>query len=394
MELVKIQKALEDGGMDGWLFFDFHNRDPIAYRVLGLNAGEFTSRRWFYWIPAKGEPVRLVHRVEPTKLDNLPGEKRLYLGWKELHQALPEVLGSARKVAMQFSPLSAIPYVSLVDGGTIDLIRSLGVEVVSSGDLVQMFEATIDEAGYRMHLEAGEMIQRIKDDSFKRIGDFIRSGRKLTEFELQQWIVRRFEAEGMDCDSEYPIVGVNEHPANPHFQPTPQNSYAFKKGDLVLLDLWAKLKKPRAIFYDITWCAYIGDTPPALYAEIFDVVKHARNTGLRFIRECLSQRKPCHGYEVDDIVRKVVRDASYGEQFIHRTGHSIGEKVHGNGVNIDNLETRDERLLVPGICFSIEPGIYLEGKMAARTEINVFINDNFEAVVAGPEQDGLVLIQV
>ncbi len=394
MELERIQKALAEAGMDGWLFFDFHNRDPIAYRVLGLNCGEFTSRRWFYWIPAKGEPVRLVHRVEPTKLDDLPGEKRLYLGWKELHETLPEVLGSAKKVAMQFSPLSAIPYVSTVDGGTVDLIRSMGVDVVSSGDLVQMFESTIDEEGFKSHLEAGEKIQHIKDDAFKRIGDFIRSGRKLTEFEMQQWMVRRFEAEGLDCESEFPIVGVNEHPANPHFQPTPQNSYAFKKGDMVLIDLWAKLKRPRSIFYDITWCGYLGDTPPAQYAEIFDVVKHARNTGVRFIREHMAEHKPVHGYEVDDIVRKVVKDAGYGESFIHRTGHSIGEKVHGNGVNIDNLETKDERLLVPGICFSIEPGIYLEGKMAARTEINVFINQNNEAIVTGPEQDGLILVQV
>ncbi len=393
MDLNRIQSELAKAGLDGWLFYDFHNRDPIAYRVLGMDFGKFCSRRWWYWIPAEGEPVRLAHKVEPTKLDSLPGDKRLYLSWRELHASLGEILKGANKVAMQFSPEAAIPYVSTVDGGTVELVRSLGVEVVSSADLVQTFEAVIDEAGYQSHLAAGEKIQAIKDGAFARIQEFLAKGEELTEYALQRWIVQRFEEEGLDCMDEFPIVGVNDHPADPHFEPTPENTRAFKAGDCVLIDLWAKLKKPGAIFYDITWCGYIGPEPPAKYVEIFNTVRDARKAALAFVRERFSRGEPVHGWQVDDACRKVVEDAGYGEAFIHRTGHSIGEEVHGNGVNIDNLETRDERLLVPGICFSIEPGIYLAGEMAVRSEIDVFITGDGEVVVAGDEQEDLILIE-
>jgi Xaa-Pro aminopeptidase len=392
MDLARIQAELGAAGLDGWLFYDFHNRDAIAYRVLGLDHGKFTSRRWFYFIPARGEPVRLAHKVEPGKLDALPGAKRLYLGWRELHAALKEILGPARKVAMQFSPQAAIPYVSTVDAGTVDLVRSLGYEVVSSADLVQTFEAVIDERGYRSHLDAGERIQRIKDGAFQEIAAALAAGRTLTEHGLQQWILQRFEAEGLDCMGELPIVGTNEHPADPHFEPTPQNSRPFKKGDTVLIDLWAKRKQPGAIFYDITWCGFVGEAPPEKYTEIFRVARDARDAALGFVRERFQRREPCHGYQVDDACRRVVEQAGYGPYFIHRTGHSIGQEVHGNGVNIDNLETRDERRLVPGICFSIEPGIYLPGEMAVRTEIDVFITSAGEVVVAGEMQRELVRI--
>ncbi|MBN2497593.1 MAG: M24 family metallopeptidase [Deltaproteobacteria bacterium] len=393
MDLDRIQAELQKAGIDGWLLYDFHNRDPIAYRVLGMDFGKFTSRRWWYWIPARGEPVRLAHKVEPHKLDALPGAGRLYLSWRELEEQLRTMLQGAGKVAMQYSPGAAIPYVSTVDGGTVDLVRSLGCEVVSSADLVQTFEAVIDEAGYRSHLEAGEKIQRIKDQAFERIAEFVRDGRSLTEYELQQWIVRRFEEEGLDCMGEFPIVGVDAHPADPHFEPTPENSVEFGEGQSVLIDLWAKLKQPGAIFYDITWCGYVGPgEPPARYIEIFELVRDARKAALAFVRERFAKGEPCCGYEVDDACRRVVEKAGFGPYFIHRTGHSIGEVVHGNGVNIDNLETRDERMLVPGICFSIEPGIYLPGEMAARSEIDVFITRQGEVVVAGAEQEELVRI--
>lgn len=394
MDVEKIQQELKRAGMDGWLLYDFHNRDPIAYRVLGLDYGKFTSRRWWYWIPAKGEPVRLVHKVEPRKLDSLPGAKSLYLGWRELEQTLGGILEGVGKVAMQYSPNAAIPYVSTIDAGTVDLVRSLGVEVVSSADLVQIFESTIDEKGYKSHLDAGEKIQKIKDGAFKRIGEFVRAGKKLTEYDLQQWIVGQFREQGLDCMKEYPIVGVDDHPADPHFEPTVENSREFKEGQRVLIDLWAKLAKPGAIFYDITWCGFIGKNPPQKYVDIFGVVCKARQTAVDFVRKRFASKTPVHGYEVDDECRKVVIDAGFGEYFIHRTGHSIGEEVHGNGVNIDNLETRDERLLVPGICFSVEPGIYLPGEMAVRTEIDVFITSSSEVVVAGDEQSELILIDV
>ncbi len=394
MDLQKIQSELREAGVDGWLFYDFHNRDPIAYKILGMDFGKFTSRRWFYFIPAEGEPVRLAHKVEPTKLDSLPGRKATYLGWKELHRVLPEALEGAKKVAMQFSPLAAIPYVSTVDAGTVDLVRSFGVEVVTSADLVQTFEAVIDEAGYRSHLRAGEKIQNIKDRAFAMIEEFVREGKRLTEFELQQWIVHQFDEQGLDCMGELPIVGINDHPANPHFEPQEQGSYNFKKGDCVLIDLWAKLAEKGAIFYDITWCGFVGREPPEKYVEIFNTVRDARKAALEFVRERFVSKQPCHGYQVDDVCRKVVQERGYGDYFIHRTGHSIGEVVHGNGVNIDNLETKDERMLVPGICFSIEPGIYLEGEMAVRSEIDVFITGAGEVVVAGEEQENLILMDV
>jgi Xaa-Pro dipeptidase len=392
--IARIQQELNNSGFNGWLLYDFRNRDPIAYAILGLDFGKFTTRRWFYWIPTKGEPVKLVSAVESTKLDALPGRKRAYLSWRELHAALKETLGNAKKVAMQFSPQGNVPYVSIVDGGTIDLIRSFGYEVVSSAGLVQTFQAVLDDEGYRSHLEAGERVQRIKDEAFAHVGDEIRAGRTITQYDVQQFIVNRFGEEGLTCMEEYPIVGTNEQPADPHFEPTPENARPIRKGDTLLIDLWAKLERPGAIFYDITWCGFLGKSPPEKYMEIFSVVRDARDAALEFIRSRYAAHKPVYGWEADDACRAVVEKAGYGKYFVHRTGHSIGEDVHWSGVNIDNLETRDERELVPGVCFSIEPGIYLEGEMAARSEINVFITPDNKVNVAGEMQKHLVLIDV
>jgi Xaa-Pro aminopeptidase len=389
-DIARIQGELKAAGVDGWLLYDFHNRDAIAYHVLGLDYGKFTSRRWFYWIPTTGQPVRLCHKVEARKLDSLPGEHRLYLSWRELHASLKGMLGAARKVAMQYSPTANIPYVSIVDGGTIDLLRSLGFEVVSSAGLVQTFQAVLGEAAYQSHLEAGERVQRIKDQAFDLVRDEVAAGRTLTQYDVQQFIVRRYGEEGLTCKGEYPIVGTNEQPADPHFEPTPANARPIKKGDTLLIDLWAKLDAPGSVFYDITWCAFVGDEPPAKYVEIFHTVRDARNAALDFIRGRYAEGRKLYGWEVDDACRQVVEKAGYGPYFIHRTGHSIGEEVHGNGVNIDNLETKDERELVPGICFSIEPGIYLAGEMAVRSEINVFITPGGKVDVAGQMQDELI----
>ncbi len=393
-DIARIQKELHAAGVDGWLLYDFHNRDAIAYHVLGLDYGKFTSRRWFYWIPAAGDPVRLCSKVESTKLDKLPGEKRLYLSWRELHASLKAIMGGARKVAMQYSPTANIPYVSIVDGGTIDLVRSLGFDVVSSADLVQTFQAILGEAEYRSHLDAGERVQRIKDEAFALVARELCAGKPLTQYDVQQFIARRFAEEGLTCQGEFPIVGTNEQPADPHFEPTPANARPIQKGDTLLIDLWAKLDKPKSIFYDITWCGFVGRNPPAKYVEIFNVVRDARDAALEFVRSRFASGTPLHGWEVDDACRAVVEKAGYGPDFIHRTGHSIGEEVHGNGVNIDNLETRDERLLVPGICFSIEPGIYLAGQMAVRSEIDVFITPAGKVDVAGDMQRDLVLMDV
>jgi Xaa-Pro dipeptidase len=393
-DIARIQKELKAVGVDGWLLYDFRNRDPIAYGVLGLEFGGFTTRRWFYWIPAKGEPVKLVSAVESTKLDSLPGEKRVYLSWRELHADIKSMLGSSKKVAMQFSPQGNVPYVSIVDGGTIDLIRSFGYDVVSSGGLVQTFQAVLDEAAYRSHLDAAERVQRVKDEAFAHIGSEMRAGRTITQYDVQQFIVKRFGEEGLTCGNEFPIVGTNEHPADPHFEPTSANARPIRKGDTLLIDLWAKLDRPGSIFYDITWCGFLGKNPPAKYIEIFNAVRDGRDAALEFIQARYTAKEPVYGWEVDDACRAVVEKAGYGKQFVHRTGHSIGEDVHWSGVNIDNLETRDDRQLVPGVCFSIEPGIYLEGEMAARSEINVFITPDGKVDVAGEMQKHLILIEV
>jgi Xaa-Pro dipeptidase len=392
MDVEKIQAALKEKGVDGWLFCDFHNRDHLAYRILGLDFKKMTSRRWFYYIPVQGEPIRLVSAVEPSRLDALSGEKRTYRAWGELHASIKKMLGGAKTIAMQYSPLNNIPYVSIVDGGTIELVRSLGYEIVSSADLVQQFEAIIDQMGYESHLKACDKVQHVKNEAFAEIGKALAKKKKLSEYELAQFILRRFEEEGLTCGADIPIVGINDHPADPHFEPKKENPYVFKKGDMVLIDLWAKLIEPGSIYYDITWCGFVGDEPPEKYQEIFHVVRDARIAAVNFVRARFAKRQPCYGWEVDDACRKVVVDAGYGDYFVHRTGHSIGEEVHGNGVNIDNLETKDERLLAPGICFSIEPGIYFPGEMAARTEIDCFITLNGSVVVAGEEQMELVRV--
>lgn len=394
MDLKGIQAELKRCGIPAWLFCDFHNRDHLAYRILALDFTKTSSRRWFYCIPDEGDPIRLVSTVEPSRLNDLPGEKRLYCTWEELHASLKEMLGAPKKLAMQYSPMNNIPYVSIVDAGTVDLIRSFGHEIVSSADLVQQFEGLIDEAGYESHLEACELIQKVKNEAFAEIGKELSERRDLDEFELSEFILRRFREEGITAGDDRPIVGINEHPADPHFEPKAEGAYTFKEGDKVLIDLWGKVDKPGAIFYDITWCGYVGDKPDPKHEEIFAAVCKGRDAAIALVRERFAANQPCYGWEVDDACRNEVGAAGYGEYFVHRTGHSIGEECHGNAVHIDNLETKDERLLVPGICFSIEPGIYLEGDMAVRTEVDCFITLSGEVVVAGDIQQELIRIPV
>jgi Xaa-Pro aminopeptidase len=392
MDRAAIQSALREAGLDGWLFCDFHHRDPLAYRILGLDESSGTTRRWFYFVPVEGEPVKLSHRVEPGKLASLPGRQEYYLAWTELHEQLERIVKGRGKVAMQYSPMNNIPYVSTVDAGTIDLIRSFGVDVVTSADLVQRFEAVSDEDGYRSHRETGDIVQRIKDEAFALMGKAIHESGPITEYQVLEFILARFEEEQLTNDGDSPIVGFNDHPADPHFEPTQENAYTLHHGDTILLDLWARRKQPPGIYYDITWCGFAGENPPPLYQEIFGVVCRARDAALEFVKQRFAAGEPCRGCDVDQVARKVVEQAGHGPAFLHRTGHSIGREVHGNGANIDNLETRDDRLLVPGSCFSIEPGIYLEGRMAVRTEIDVFITPAGSVEVSGPIQEELILI--
>ncbi|MFH1435570.1 MAG: M24 family metallopeptidase [Pseudomonadota bacterium] len=394
MQLEKIQQVLKERNLDGWLLCDFHNKDLIAYRITGLDSNKFTSRRWFYFIPADGKPWKLVSRVENTKLDPLPGDKHLYLSWRELHASLADLLKGRKQVAMNYSALNNIPYVSMVDAGLMELIRKTGIEVISSADLVTIFEASISAEGYRLQKTAADHLDEIVHEAFKKIGESAGrkgGGGKETEYSIQQFILGEFMRRNMHWD-DAPIVGVNEHPADPHFEPTEATAKTFKEGDCVLIDLWARMKDDEAVFADITWCAFIGESPPEKYEKAFNTIVRARDAAVEFIRKKFSKGEKVYGFEVDDACRNVVIEAGFGDYFIHRTGHNIGREVHGNGVNIDNLETKDERELIANVCFSVEPGIYVEGEFGARTEIDVFIKEGREVEVTTKAQEKLLLL--
>ncbi len=391
MDLQAIQNAVKEAGLDGWLFYDFHNRDVIAYRILGMDPEKMTTRRWFYFVPAEGEPIRLVHGVESSRLDSLPGEKRVYRRWEELHAALGRLFGGARTVAMQYSPLCDIPYVSMVDAGTVELIREKGgVEIVSSADLVSLFEAVFGSEGAASHRRAMAVVHRIKDEAFAKIGAAVTTGETLTEYDIARFILDRFEAEGLDAGNHVPIVGIGGHPADPHFEPTPENALTFGMDQTILIDLWAREKPAGSIYADITWCGYIGSDPPGEYVTMWRTVCDARDAGVALVTARFEAGEGVEGWEIDDAVRRVVTDAGYGDFFVHRTGHSIGEEVHGNGANIDNFETRDRRRILPGTAFSIEPGIYLPDRMAVRTEIDVLVTPDGRTEIVGEVQQDLI----
>jgi Xaa-Pro aminopeptidase len=389
MILAEIQQALRDQQLDGWLFFDHHRRDPLAYRVLGFEPAGVPTRRWYYLIPAEGEPRKLVHRVEASVLDSLPGTRSTYSSWSGLLDGLTRLLGGCRRVAMQYSPKCAIPYVSMVDAGTFELVHSIGDEIVSSADLIQHFEARWDETKLASHLEAGRRIDAVRREAFQLAGEKTRSGAPLTEWELKQFILSRFGENGLVTDHG-PIIAVNGNAANPHYEPTVQASQPIRRGDLLLIDMWARLDRPRSVFYDITWTGFCGDQPPAEIEHVFQIVREARNHAIHRVQAAVAKGEPLRGFEVDDAARGYIKSQGFGDQFVHRTGHSIGEEVHGAGANMDNLETHDERLIIPWTCFSIEPGIYLSD-FGIRLEVNVFVGDK-DARVTGEVQEELVLV--
>lgn len=392
MDITKIQKELQKLGVDGWLFYDFHNRDPIAMRILKIDPKRFTSRRWYYFIPANGSPKKLVHRIESWKLDHIPGEKFIYLRWQEQHSLLENILDGTRVIAMQYSQNNSIPYVSTVDGGTIELIRSFGKEIVSSADLVSIFESHLSDEEIEMHARASQLMHKIKDLAFAEIARRIHQGINPTEYEIHNFMLSLYQEYGL-ITNDGPIVAINEHAADPHFEPTIDNTLHIKEGDLVLIDLWAKLDQPSAIYYDITWMGYVGKTVPTKIKNYFEIVAKARDTALNFVRNRFENKQEVRGYEIDDSARRIIEEAGFGKFFTHRTGHNIGEEVHGNGTHIDNLETRDERLIIPGSCFSIEPGIYLEEeKIGFRTEIDVVITNSGNVEVYGEIQQEVIPI--
>jgi Xaa-Pro dipeptidase len=388
LDIAAIQKDLRAAKLDGWLFCDFRGRDPIAHRILQLPDG-MRTRRWFYFVPARGAPKKLVHKIESASLDSLPGAASQYAAQDELRGNLRKMLGRAKTVAMQYSPKNAIPYVAMVDAGTVELVRSAGARVVTSADLVQKYEACWSDAQLESHLSAGRSIDRIVHEAFEYAAKCVREKKPLTEYDLKEWILAEFEGAGLTT-GEGPDIAVNAHASDPHYGPEKGSAWAIHDGDLLLLDVWGKLKAPGSVYYDITWVGYLGARVPEKFAKVFGIVREARDRAVAFVREGITQGKPIEGWQVDKVARRVIEKAGYGEYFFHRTGHSIGEAVHGNGVNMDSLETRDVRHLIPRICFSIEPGIYLP-EFGIRTELNMYVGER-TAEVTGPVQTEILAL--
>jgi len=391
MNLRRVQAAIVEQGLSGWLLYDFHGTNPIARRILGFHALEDapkTTRRWFYWIPASGEPSKLVHRLEPHALDHLPGRARVYLTWQELEQCLAETI--AGRVAMEFSARARLPYVSRVDGGTLELVRAAGADVFSSADLAQRFEGALDPEARRDHRRTGALLHGIMAAAFERA----RSGAgraPVSEMDLQRWILERFDEAGLGT-SDPPTVAVNEHSADAHFSNTPALDRPIRPGDFLLLDAWAKARHPGAVYADYTQVAFLGASPPEAHRAAFAAVREARDRAIAFVRDSLRSGRAPRGCDVDDAAREVLRARGLADRFFHRTGHSIGEEVHGNGAHLDNLETRDERILLDGTLVSVEPGVYFES-FGVRSEVNLLIDGGEAFVTTEPIQTEIFLLE-
>ena len=392
--VAEIQKTLRAEKLDGWLFYDFRSSDILAPRIL-LTERLGGSRRWYYYVPANGEPTKIVHAIEPEKLDALPGRKLIYREWQLIEANLKKAMFEGRdfsakpRIAMQYSPNNDIPYIARVDAGTIELVRSLGVEVVTSADLVQKFEAVWTPDQLAMHKEAAVKLQKIIIEAFGEIKRRINAGIRTTEVDVQQFMMKRFSEEGMQPSPMN--VSVNANAASPHYFPSAKRNSEIKRGDLVLIDSVTKMAKPRAPAVDQTWMGYVGETVPEEYVKVWRIVFEAQQAAFDFVKSAFRSGKTITGAEVDDVSRGVIRKAGFADEFLHRTGHSIGEEGHGNGANIDNLETRDSRRLIPNTAFSIEPGIYLEGRFGVRSEIDVYVTEN-DAIITAPHQTEIFAI--
>jgi len=381
--LQAVQNAIVGSGLDGWLLYDFRGLNVLARRVIGMPADAHTTRRWFYFVPAKGEPKKLVHRIEQGAIDLVPGKPTIYLKWQELEAGVQTLLQGSKRIAMEYTPRNANPYVSRVDAGTVELVKSFGVEIVSSGDLIQQFEATWDDDQWAMHLEAAKHTRSAYDVVFAFIAERIKSAGQVMETEVQARIMRHFAEHGMVTDHA-PIVGVGPHSGDPHYAPGPGTDAPIREGDFVLVDLWAKLDKPRAVYSDLTRVAFVGKSVPAEYTKIFNIVAAGRDAGIACVKQAYAAGRALQGWEVDQATRDVIEKAGYGQYFCHRTGHSIGQETHGNGANMDNLETREERRVMRQTCFSIDPGIYLP-EFGVRSETNVYIDKQGGVHVTGGE---------
>jgi Xaa-Pro dipeptidase len=388
-QLHEIQADLRAARLDGWLFYDFRGRDPIAHRILDL-PNAMRTRRWFYFVPAKGTPKKLVHKIETESLVTLPGETLYYSGQDELRKNVKKILGRAKNLAMQYSPKNGIPYVAMVDAGTVELVKSCGVKVLTSADLVQKYEACWSPQQLQSHLEAGKSIDRIVREAFALAAKGVRDGKPVTEVALQQWILAEFEKDDITTD-EGPDVAVNAHASDPHYAPSNERPTEIREGDLLLLDVWGKLRFSGSVYYDVAWVGYLGAKVPEKFDKVFKVIVRARDNAVAFIQSSIAAGKPPQGWQVDRAARDVIEKAGYGKYFIHRTGHNIGQTVHGNGVNMDGFETHDSRHLIPGTCNSVEPGIYLP-EFGMRSEVNVYVGNGEARVTGAVQKEVLALL--
>jgi len=393
MNLEAIQGALREAGHDGWLFYDHHHRDPIGERILGLDPKAHITRRWYYFVPAQGEPRRLVHRIEQGRLDALPGSKGLYSSWQELAAGLESMLNGATRVAMQYSPNNAIMYVSMVDAGTVEFLRGIGKQIVSSADLVSQFEAVLNEEQMASHTVAQKAIDIILEEAWRKMGRTLRpasgSPGELTEFAMVQFLSSAMRSEGLVWENG-PNVSVNANSSDSHYEPTPERTAPIRQGDFVLIDIWGRVDKPDSVFYDITWTGVVGREPSEREQRVFETVRNARDAATGAVESAFAAGRPIRGFEADDAAREVIQKAGFGQYFTHRTGHNIAQEIHGPGAHLDNLETHDERLLLANTCFSVEPGIYLP-EFGVRSEVDMRTAPG-KAWVTGKIQKELVRI--
>ena len=393
MNLEAIQAGIREAGFDGWLFYDHHHRDPIAAGILGLDPKAHITRRWYYFIPAQGEPRKLVHRIEQFRLDTLPGAKALYSSWQELHAGIEAMLFDARTIAMQYSPNNAIMYVSMVDAGTIEFLRSLGKQIVSSADLVSHFEAVLSEEQIASHGVAQVAIDSILAEAWLEIGRRLRpangTATSLNEFDMVQWFSEAMRREGLVWENG-PNVSANRNSSDSHYEPTAEKSAPIREGDFILIDIWGRLEKPGSVFYDITWTGVVGREPTEREQLVFTTVRDARDAAIALVQQAFTEGRSICGWEADDAARAVISNAGFAEFFTHRTGHNIAQEIHGPGAHLDNLETHDERRILPNTCFSVEPGIYLPD-FGVRSEIDMLTSAN-KAWVTGKIQQELVRI--
>jgi len=385
-KIKKIQRAIRAEKIDGWLLYDFRGSNPFASGIMEIPAHMHCTRRMFYYIPAKGTPQKLVHNIESRNMDHLPGSKRIYISWRSLEDQLGSMLEKAGTIAMEYTPRNAIPYVSIVDAGMVELVKRQKVRIVSSANLVQRFEAVWTPKQYRENRKVARVCLATMHKAFAYIGRQVRARRRITEYDVQQFILKEFKKHKFVTDHP-PNCSVNANAANPHYEPTEKINTPIEKGDFVLIDLWAKANDKEGVYSDITWTGYVGETVPDKYSKIFNIVREARDAALAFVEDAMKKKRTIRGCDVDDVARGVIEKSGYGKFFIHRTGHSIGKELHDNGAHLDNLETRDLREIIPETSFTIEPGIYLPGKFGIRSEIDVFVDKNRKVMItAGPAQ--------